>query len=139
MNVDIENGGKLEIGKFLMTKGPLYFKSIGNGKLEIGNNVFFNHNCSLTVMEYIKTGNNSMFGNNLVIVNHNHLSENDIYENKYVTDSIILGNNAWWGTNVTILKEVTIGDNAVITVGFVANRDVSVNEICGGIPAKKIK
>ena len=139
INVNIENNGKLEIGKFLMARGPLYLKAIENGKIEIGNNVFFNHNCSLSAMKYIKIGNDSMFGNNLVIVDHNHLIEDSIYKNKYVTDSVVIGNNVWCGANVTILKGVTIGDSVVIAAGSVVNKDIPPNEIWGGNPAKKIK
>lgn len=139
INVDIENRGKVQIGKFLMVRGPLYLKSINNGKIEIGKNVFFNHNCSLSSMKSIKIGNDSMFGNNLVIVDHDHLIENGNCKNEYVTNSVVIGNNVWCGANVTILKGVNIGDGAVIAAGSVVNKDIPANEIWGGNPARKIK
>lgn len=137
--IDVACNGKLAIGKFLMTRSPVYFKVTENGKIEIGNNVFFNHNCSLSSMKYIKIGDNSMFGNNLVIVDHNHSIENGICQNVYVTDNVVIGKNVWCGANVTILKGVNIGDGAVIAAGSVVNRNIPANEVWGGNPAKKIK
>ena len=140
VNILIESKSKINIGKFLMVRGPLYLKSLRDGKIEIGDNVFFNHNCSISSMDSIKIGNDSMFGNNLVIVDHDHLiCDGGICKNEYVTDSIIIGNNCWCGANVTILKGVKIGDGVVIAAGSVVTKDVPPNEIWGGSPAKKIK
>lgn len=50
-----------------MSRGPLYLKSVNGGKMTIGENIFFNHNCSLTCAESIVIGNHCMFANNLVM------------------------------------------------------------------------
>lgn len=41
-------GSSLLIGKFLMSRGPLYIKCMEGAQLDIGDKVFFNHNCSIT-------------------------------------------------------------------------------------------
>ena len=43
-------------GKKIIETGPLYLKTVENGRIEIGKNVFFNHNCSMTSMESVKIG-----------------------------------------------------------------------------------
>lgn len=40
---------------------------------------------------------------------------------------------------VMVLPGVTVGDGAVIAAGAIVTKDISVNTIVDGIPAKKIK
>lgn len=42
------------------------------------------------------------------------------------------------GENVTILKGVTIGDNVIIGIGSIVNKDIPSNSIAVGVPAKVI-
>ena len=41
--------------------------------------------------------------------------------------------------NTLIVNAVSIGDNAVIVVGSIVNKDISANEIWGGNPSRFIK
>lgn len=66
LKIEIIGDGSITIGHRLMSRGPLYLKSVDGGKLHIGESVFFNHNCSLTCAESIVIGNHCMFANNLV-------------------------------------------------------------------------
>ncbi len=139
-SIIIKNNGKIEVGKKICIDGPLYFKSIENGKIIVGNNCYFNHNCSITSLKKIFIGNDCMFGNNVVVVDHNHI--NDCGKNegsKFTKKEVIIGNNVWIGSNATILQGVTIGDGAIVAAGAVVTKDIPSNEIWGGIPAKKIK
>ncbi len=136
--IDIEKNGNLNIGKFLMTRGPLYLYVCKDAKLQIGDNVFFNHNCSITAMKDVSIGDNCMFGNNLVIVDHNHENILD-HDDLYSMQEIRIGNNVWVGANCTILKGVKIGDGAVIAAGAVVTKDIPENEVWGGVPAKNIR
>ena len=45
----------------------------------------------------------------------------------------------WIGANATVLQGVSIGDGAVVAAGAVVTKDVPVNTIVGGVPAKVIK
>ncbi len=138
IHFSIDSLGKISIQKNLMVRGPLYLRSFEKGYLVIGKYVFFNHNCSITVMKNVQIGDHCMFGNNLVIVDHDHISsfQND---NAYESDEVVIGNHVWCGANVTILKGVHIGDGAIIAAGAVVNKDIPSGEIWGGNPAKKIK
>lgn len=53
LKIEILGDGCVTIGHFLMSRGPLYLKSVNNGKIVIGENVFFNHNCHLLVQKVL--------------------------------------------------------------------------------------
>lgn len=122
-----------------MSRGPLYLKSVDGGKITIGENVFFNHNCSLTCAGSIEIGNHCMFANNLVIIDHDHEIGKDGVTGTLASKAIIIEDRVWCGANVTITKGIHIGTGAVIGAGAVVVNDVEAHSIVAGVPAKKIK
>ena len=54
--VELQRRSKLQIGEFLMTAGPCYIKCTEGAKCIIGNNVFLNHNSSITCAKEINIG-----------------------------------------------------------------------------------
>ena len=70
--VELQRRSKLQIGEFLMTAGPCYIKCTEGAKCIIGNNVFLNHNSSITCAKEINIGDNCNIANNAVIVDHDH-------------------------------------------------------------------
>lgn len=107
--------------------------------LQIGENCFFNHNCSITCVKDIKIGSGCNFANNVVIVDHDHAVLSNGVEKDLVSMPIIIGKYVWVGANVTILKGVTIGDGAVIAANSVVRNDVKPHTIIAGVPAKLVK
>ena len=73
LHLEMLKDSSLSIGDFLMSRGPLYIKCMEGAQLDIGDNVFFNHNCSITTAKRISIGSNCMIANNVVIVDHNHV------------------------------------------------------------------
>ena len=138
IEIDLFSDAKCRIGNFLMTAGPFYIKSTDKAEITIGDNCFFNHNCSLTAAENIVIGNQCMFANNFVVVDHDHDRKDGKILKELVSAPVKIGNNVWCGANVTVLKGVTIGDGAVIAAGSVVNRDVAAYSVVAGVPARKI-
>lgn len=133
-------GGNLSVGKFLMTNGPMYIDIGESANLTIGDRVFFNHNCSITCNQNISIGNNCMFANNLVIVDHDHkISNTEISGDEFVVNKVSIGNNVWCGANVVVTKGVNIGDGAVIAAGSVVTKNIPPHCLAAGVPAKIIK
>ena len=139
LKIEIIGNGHIRIGKFLMSRGPLYLKSVNDGKLIIGDNVFFNHNCSITCAENIFIGNHCMFANNLVVVDHDHEIDNKGVLGTLISKPIVIEDRVWCGANVTITKGVHIGTGAVVGANAVIVNDVEAHSIVAGVPAKKIK
>lgn len=120
IRLQISNGGKVQMGSFNQNRDKLYIGVFG-GNLKIGSHCFFNINSSITCVNKIEIGDNCKFGNNLVIVDHDHnYRVNGEYTKdnpEFVSSPIKIGNNVWCGANVTILRGTEIGDNCVIAAG----------------------
>ena len=107
--------------------------TISGGKLTVGNNVFFNHDCSITVQGAditIDTG--TLFGENVKIYCHNHCYQNHsmpIKKQSYTSAPVHIGKHCWICSDVVILKGVTIGDNSVIGAGCIVYKDIPANTI----------
>ena len=98
-----------------------------NGAVTIGQNCFFNNNCSINCLGKIEIGNNNQFGEVVLLYDHNHAygdKEKLIMEQGYNIGEIKIGSNCWFGSNVVILKGVEIGDNVIIGAGCVIHKSV---------------
>ncbi len=106
--------------------------------ISIGKNVFINSGCRFQDHGGITIGDGTLIGHNVVMATLNH----DIDPRKRSDmhpAPISVGNNVWIGANATILAGVTIGDGAIVAAGAVVTKNVPINVIVGGVPAKMIK
>lgn len=127
VKVEIYNKGKIDIKEKCQSRGELYLISDG-GSIEIGAHCFFNTNVCITSKEEIKIGDYSTFGNNVVIVDHDHDYKNAV-SGKYKTAKVVIGNNVWVGADVVILQGSKIGNNCVIGAGSLIKDDIPDNVI----------
>lgn len=113
----IPKGTKLFIGKRFKARNNINIRNDYNGKIYIGNNVFFNDNVSLNCQKKIVIGNNVSLGHNVIIIDHDHDYKNNMKEFK--REEIVIGNNVWIGANSIILRGCKIPDNTVIAAGTI--------------------
>ena len=52
---------------------------------------------------------------------------------------IIIGNDVWIGANSIITSGVRVNDGAIVAAGSVVTKEVPMNAVVGGVPAKVIK
>lgn len=130
---------KIILGMGFKSRNYLNLRVI-NSKLVIGDNVFFNNNCSITCLESITIGNNCLFGEGVKIYDHNHLFEAGVTLNKndFTYAPIAIGEECWIGSNAVILKGVTIGDNCVIGAGVIVYKDIPSGSILVSENAKNL-
>ncbi len=106
----------------------------------LGNNIFTNNNVFILAANYIEVGNETLIGQNVVIMDH---EAHGINPSKRGTigqiGEVIIGKNVWIGNNVTILKNSFIGANSIVATGAVVTGYFPENVIIGGVPAKVIK
>lgn len=122
VNLEKDKEASIILGEKTQNRGYLYLGCKGKGVLEIGSHCFFNINSSITCMKYIKIGDYCKFGNNLVIVDHDHDFKGTGEE--FPAEGIEIGDHVWVGAGCIILKGVKIGDYAVIAAGSVVRKDV---------------
>lgn len=107
--------------------------TVGGGKINIGKNVFFNHDCSITCEDStITIGEGTIFGEGVKIYCHNHKYKDTtrpIKEQGYSTAPVTIGKHCWIGSNVVILKGVNIGNNSVVGAGCVVYKNVDANTV----------
>lgn len=123
--------------KFIIGENASFRKAFNliidaDGKVQIGNNCFFNNYCSLNSMNNIKIGDNCIFGESVKLYDHNHRfnRKNELIKHQgFSTAPIEIGNNCWIASNVIILKGVQIGDNCVIAAGSVIRENIPSNMI----------
>lgn len=139
LSVELLNASNISIGSFLMVRGPLYLKCTENASIQIGDECFFNNNCSITAANKITIGNQCKFANNLVIIDHDHAIKGNHATAELVAKPIQIDDNVWVGANCTILKGVHIGEGSIVAAGAVVTKDVPDHTIVAGVPAKEIR
>ncbi len=108
------------------------FVFFNGGRIRLGENTFFNTNCSINSLCKVQIGANCLFGQNVSIYDHNHQFRNKsilIKDQGYTTAPVQIGNNCWIGSNVIILKGVTIGNNCVIGANCIIHNDIPDNSL----------
>lgn len=123
---------KIFFGKNLNFRNFIHIIVGKNAILEIGDHVFLNNFCSINCLEHISIGENTLFGENVKLYDHNHeYTRNNetlrVEHAKFKTSPIKIGKNCWLGSNVTVLKGVTIGENCIIGAGCTIAKDVPAN------------
>lgn len=118
----------------------LYFRrrfvlhlSRSEARVSIGDNCFFNNNCSINSRSGVSIGNRCTFGESVLIYDHDHNFRNvDSDDSGYVTGCIEIGDDCWFGSNVTILKGVTIGNGVVVGAGTIVTKNIPSDSIVYG-------
>ncbi|WP_437920239.1 acyltransferase [Sphingobacterium sp. LRF_L2] len=118
---------KLKLGHRVVVRNGFSLIIEKEGKIEIGNNCFFNNYCSIVSMSSITIDEGTIFGENVKIYDHNHRYDDKsmlLKKQGYTSAPIKIGKNCWVGSNVVILKGVNIGDNCVIGAGCVVYKNI---------------
>ena len=92
-----------------------------NAKLEFGDMVYLNSDCKIVCRKSIKIGENTIFGPNVYIYDHDHIfdTETGVNRKEYKCSDVVIGKNCWIGAGTIILKGTRIGDNSVVGAGSV--------------------
>ncbi len=122
---------KVHLGNDLDFRNYIHIIVQNGAVLEIGDNVFMNNFCSVNCLDKISIGENTLFGENVKLYDHNHAIEKNptfkISHTEFTKAPIRIGKNCWLGSNVTVLKGVKIGDNCIIGAGCTIYKDVPEN------------
>lgn len=125
----LKYGRRLKIGKGVHFRKGFIINISKNGKVEIGDNTFFNNYCSINCHDKITIGKNNLFGEGVKIYDHNHIFNDKSVNMKkaYKTHPVEIGNRNWFGSNIVILSKAKIGNNNVFAANIVINSELKSN------------
>jgi maltose O-acetyltransferase len=141
VSVTIDDGGAIRIGRRVQLREGCEVWAVG-GRIEIGENVFFNRFCSLIARGGIEVGSDCLFGPNVGVYDHDHRFDDaarPIWAQAYRIEPVSIGSNVWIGANVVVTAGVRIGDRAVVAANSVGTTDVESGTMVAGVPAKLVR
>lgn len=108
--------------------------------VEVGNNFFANHGCTMLDTAKITFGDNVFIGPSCGF----HAALHPLDPERRATweetaEPIRVGNNVWFGAAVNVLPGVTIGNNVVIGAGSLVTSDIPDNVLAYGSPCRVIR
>lgn len=125
-------GNKVKIGKRMTFRSGFTLMIDKGANVIIGNDVFFNKDCTVDAVESIKIGDGTIFGEAVKIYDHNHKfrkRNEPIKAQGYSSKEIVIGTHCWIGSNVVILKGAKIGNNVVVGAGTIISFEIPDNTI----------
>lgn len=123
------------IGQGVLIKPKVQIKfpwklSIGH-HVWIGEGVWIDNLAEVTIQDHVCISQ----GAYLLTGNHNYKK----ISFDLITKPVILEKGCWIGAQTTVCPGVTVHENAILTVGSIATKDLQANSICQGNPAVKIR
>lgn len=114
-------GQGLKIGKHVTWRRGFSIMKDKRAIIKIGNDCFFNNDCSIGANTSVEIGDGTIFGECVKIYDHNHRFRDStpIKEQGYSNGKVFIGRHCWIGSNVVVLKGAEISDNCVIGAGCV--------------------
>ena len=139
----LKYGNRIQIGKNLKFRKRMNINITKHGFVRIGNNNFFNNDCSINCHSKIVIGNDNLFGENVKIYDHNHIFNDKKvdYTKTFSNGKIVIGNHNWICTNVVLIKDTMLGNYNVIATGINLKGKIDSEELikeCQNIDIKKI-
>ena len=131
VEISRRQGGRIVMGKHVSVNHNACLAVTENAYLGLGDFVGIGDNNVIVARKYISIGNNTMFGPNVCIYDHDHIfhEEGTIRDLGYNTAPVIIEDNVWLGAGVIVLKGVTIGEGSVVAAGTVVTKDIPKNSV----------
>jgi len=137
------NGGAVVLGKKVQLYGDVTIETGEGGSVTVGAETHIQPGCVLSgYAGSLKIGRRVEIAPHCAFYPYNHgiASGESIRKQALVTKGgINIGDDAWLGVGVIVLDGVTIGNGAVIGAGSVVTKDIPVNAVACGTPARVIK
>lgn len=118
---------------------PPFFCDYGYN-MQVGEKVFFNFNCVVLDVTFLKIGSRTMFGPNVQIYTATHpIDHRERASGLEYAKPITIGEDVWVGGGTIICPGVTIGDRTVLGAGSVVTKDIPSDVFAAGNPCKIIR
>ncbi len=106
----------------------------------LGEKVFFNFNCVVLDVTYVRIGSRTLFGPNVQIYTATHpMDHSERASGLEYAKPVTIGEDVWVGGSAIICPGITVGDRTVIGAGSVVTRDIPSDVFAAGNPCKVIR
>lgn len=112
-SLNISGAGRVVIGANVIFRDGININASG-GLVSIGDNVFFNRNCSLNSKLNIDIGDGVLFGENILIYDHNHHINISSRRSEFTLGKVVVEPCAWIGAGSVLLKGTHIGHGSIV-------------------------
>lgn len=127
----ISDEASLMLAKNVVFRERVTCNVSASGCINIGEGSFLNDGCCLNARECIDIGRNVLFGQNVLVYDHDHdYKQGSMGKiDSFSTSPVLIKDKVWIGSDVVILKGVTIGENSVVAAGCIVSKDVPPNTL----------
>ena len=142
---------RITLGNRVVCRGVLRVESFGDGRLQIGDDVYIGDDCILSAAAAVTIGAGTLLGHGVQIFDNNsHPVDADERASDWAAvrtggqrgdiaaAPVAIGARVWLGFRSVILKGVTIGDAAIVAAGAVVTSDVPAGTTVAGNPARPV-
>ena len=124
-----------KIGKGICLKPCVLIKFPWN--LVIGDDCWIGEKVWIDNLDKVTIGNNVCISQDAMLLTGNH--DYTISSMPYRNGPIVIEDGSWVGAKSIVCSGVTVHENAILTVGSIATKDMEANGIYQGVPTKKIR
>lgn len=140
----IINPKQISINESIVGKYCYISAQSKHAKITIGKGSNIGMYCMIASINYVKIGENVLFGPNVYVADYNHeYRDINVPVAKQGKDSndntIIIEDDGWIGKNVVIVGNVHIGKHCVVGANSLVNRDLPDYSVCVGNPCRPVK
>lgn len=126
-------------GVFIGRNSIIYCK---NGSIDIQARTIVGPNCQISSREKLVIGKGTLIAAFTYIMSGGRYDYSSAVpfaeQSSYSKGPTLIGDNCWIGAKGVVLDGISIGNNAVIGAGAVVAKDIPMNAIAMGIPAKVV-
>ena len=126
----------ISIGKGARIVGPINVY----GSLSVGVDSWVGHDFSVEGNGFVSIGNNCDIAPFVKCLTGGHnVGNHGRRAGEGFTKGVVIGDGSWIGANSLILPGIRIEDGVIVAAGAVVTKDVDVDCLVGGVPAKTIR
>lgn len=124
-SIIVDAASKVILEGDVSVRSGVVFRVSGGGVLTIGREAFFNTGCRVNCREKIDIGDRALFGENVLIYDHNHSIKKKARSSTFSCAPVSIDDDVWIGSMSVITKGVSVGAGSVVGAGNCLRKPVA--------------